>query len=384
MDTGRHNPWRSLPSERVLWEGRPVRHAPRETVWTLGPLLLLCTATIPALCACLLAMEKLPGATQMLWLSVYFTAFGLLVGLAPSYLHDDCEYMLTDKRILWRRGRYQRWIDASALSYTRIHWNRRLPNVGHLELVRATPFGPLLRRQRLILRNVRDPGHVLALLRGMQSGPNLDDAELPLIDRLDPNERIVWGGAPHGWLLSVRNLATIALALGVLASGWHYSGRAWAVLLHLEGLGLQVRSWTWLLMFSMSVMSSLLMLGIGALLLWHGLWRARALGHQTEYVITDRRVVIRRGRTELYLNRRYIVDAAVVRVGNGVRHLYLILDSPEGRALSDSGALTGLPPARDIVAPVLYELNDADAVRRLLLAAPANSPGPAPGFEDAA
>ena len=113
------------------------------------------------------------------------------------------------------------------------------------------------------------------------------------------------------------------------------------------------------------------MLSVGGTLLWHGLWRARALGRETEYVVTDRRVLIRRGRTELSLDRRSIVDVAIVPSAKGCRHLYLILDAPEARALSDSGALTPLPPPRDLVLPVLYELRETDRVRELLLGEPA-------------
>jgi hypothetical protein len=47
--------------------------------------------------------------------------------------------------------------------------------------------------------------------------------------------------------------------------------------------------------------------------------------------------------------------------------VFLILDAPEARALSDSGAMMPMPPARDIVPPVLYELKDTDQVCELLL-----------------
>jgi hypothetical protein len=79
-------------------------------------------------------------------------------------------------------------------------------------------------------------------------------------------------------------------------------------------------------------------------------------------------MLIRRGRTELSIDRRTIVDVAVVPVVDGCRHLYLILDAPEARALSDSGAMLPLPPARDLVPPVLYELRDTDDLCELLLA----------------
>ena len=147
-----------------------------------------------------------------------------------------------------------------------------------------------------------------------------------------------------------------------------YGGQAWGVLVDLERLGLQVRSWTWLLLFLATALSWSAIASVGAWLLWHGLIRARAMGRDTEYVLTNRRVLIRRGRTELSLDRKGIVDVAVVEVADGCRHLFLILDDPEGRALSDSGAMMPLTPARDVVPPVLYELRDTEHVCELLLA----------------
>ncbi|MET0286303.1 MAG: hypothetical protein ABW352_17620, partial [Polyangiales bacterium] len=106
---------------------------------------------------------------------------------------------------------------------------------------------------------------------------------------------------------------------------------------------------------------------IGSWLIWRGLIYARALSRETEYVLTTRRVLIRRGRTELSLDRRAIVDVAVVPVSRGCRNLFLILDAPGSRALSDSGAMLPLGPARDLVPPVLYELRDAERVCALIL-----------------
>ena len=60
--------------------------------------------------------------------------------------------------------------------------------------------------------------------------------------------------------------------------------------------------------------------------------------------------------------------SADISSGRGVRHVYLILDAPGARALSDSGALLPLAPARDPVPPVLYELREAERVCELLLA----------------
>jgi hypothetical protein len=106
-------------------------------------------------------------------------------------------------------------------------------------------------------------------------------------------------------------------------------------------------------------------LGVGGGLVWWGTVRARAEGRDTEYVVTDRRVLIRRGLTELSLDRSRIFDVAELRTVFGRKHVFFILDGPEGRALGDSGALSGLLPARDLVPPVLYDLDDVGALRTL-------------------
>lgn len=359
--------FRLLPSEKVLWHGRPAKHAARDPAWWLGALLLFSFATIAALFAGLLVVAELPGARQTGWMAVYLTLWGSAVVIAPYFLHHPCEYLVTDMRVMWRRGRLTRWVDRNAISYARIVWNHATPGVGHLELVRATPFGPLSRKQRLKLLHVSAPDRVYAVIRGVQPTEYLGDPDLPITDRLDAHEHVVWGGGPEGYLLGWRDLVTAGLGFLVLWLAVRYGAQASGVLIDLEGLGLQVRSWTWLLLFLATALSFSVIASAGTTLVWHGLIRARAMGHKTEYVLTNHRVLIRRGRTELYLDRSSIVDVAVVPVADGCRHLYLILDAPEARALSDSGAMQPLAPARDLVPPVLYELRDTERVCKLLL-----------------
>lgn len=359
--------WRLLPSEQVLWEGTPVREVARDFPFRVGPLLLSALATIAALFAALLAAAGLPGIRQMALVAAYLGVVASALWLAPRFLHDECEYLITDRRVLWRRGAYQRWIDRQGLSYARVLWNPTTLGVGHLELVRATPFGPLSRKQRLVLHNLQAPDRALAHIRGVEPVANLGDPELPLTDRLDEDEAVLWGGGPQGYLLGWRDLLIALLGAVVLGLSLRYGGRALSVMVHLEHAGLAVRSLTWLLLFLANTLSWSVICGVGAWLVWRGLFSARALSRDTEYVVTSRRVLIRRGRTELSLDRKEIVDVAVVPVGLGCRNLFLILDAPGARALSDSGAMTPLGPARDIVPPVLYELRDADQVCQLLL-----------------
>jgi hypothetical protein len=362
--------WRLLPSEKVLWHGGPAPGAARDPIWWLAALLLYALGIVAGLFSGLLWIAELSGARQIGLMSVYLGLWATAVVVAPHFLHQRCEYLVTDRRVMWRRGRMTRWIDRHAISYGRIVWNRITPGVGHLELVRATPFGPLARMQRLKLMHLAAPDRVYACIRGVDPSPLLGDPDLPLTDRLDPGEEVLWGGGPQGWMLGWRDLTSALIGAFVLWLGVRYGSQALGLLVDLERLGLQVRSWTWLLLFLATALSFSVIAGAGASLIWHGIFRARALGRETEYVLTDRRVLIRRGRTELSLDRRSIVDVAVVPIVDGCRHLYLILDAPEARALSDSGALQPLSPARDLVPPVLYELRDTEDLCALLLSKP--------------
>lgn len=359
--------WRLLPSERVLWHGLPVPEVRRDPGWTLGAMLLYAFAAIAASFSALLFVAELGGARQTGLMAVYFAALATSVLVAPRYLHDSCQYLVTEHRVMWRRGTYTRWIDRRAITYARITWNPSAPGIGHLELVRATPFGPLARRQRIKLLNVVAPDRVYAIIRGVAPAGTLGDPELALTDRLDDGERVLWGGGPQGYLLGWRDILTSLLGVAVTWLALRYGAQAWGVLIDLERLGLEVKSLVWLFLFIATTLSFSVIAGIGSWLMWHGHIRARALGHDTEYVVTNRRVLIRRGRTELSLDRRSIVDVAVVPVADGCRHLFLILDAPEARALSDSGAMMPLSPARDLVPPVLYELRETESVCALLL-----------------
>src|ERR1700712_4960570 len=193
--------WRLLPPAQVLWNGQAVSCVARALPWRIGPLLLAAIATIAALFGGLLHAANLPGERQMAFVAFYLIAFACALWLAPHFLHDQCEYVLTDRRVLFRRGRFQRWIDRQGLSYSRVIWNDSTPGVGHLELVRATPFGPLMRKQRLVLFNLQAPDRVLALVRGVEPMAQLGDGDLGLTDRLDEGETALWGGSPQGLLL---------------------------------------------------------------------------------------------------------------------------------------------------------------------------------------
>lgn len=358
--------FRLLPSEQVLWEGGPHRGVPRDRRWRLGPALLVMVAAIAGLFAGLLVLVELPGAMQTAMVALYLVLAAVAVWVAPSFLLDPCRFVVTDRRVLWKRGRLRRSIDRHALSYARIVWHPRDATIGHLELVRAVPFGPLSRKQRLVLHDLKAPDAVLSIIRGVEPSPNAGDVTTSLTDRLDPGEEVLWGAGPEGLLVDWRHVVTTLMGLAVLFVGLPTGLRSAVILADLEEHGLPMSSWTWVLLFASIALTAVLLLSIGLGLAWHGVLRARAMGHDTEYVLTDRRLLIRRGRTELSVDRTRIVDVAETTSWRGVTNLYLVLDGPDARALADSGALGTIAPSRDSVPPVLYELRDPGRLRSLL------------------
>jgi hypothetical protein len=340
---------------------------PRDRRWRLIPLLLGTMAVIAGLFAALTMLVGLPGMRQITMVAVYFLSFAIAVWLAPSFLFDPCRFVITDRRVIWKRGNIRRSIDRHALTFVRIRWHPSVPTVGDLELVRAVPFGPLARKQRLVLHDLHAPDAVLAIVRGVEPGAHCGDASTSLTDRLEPGEEVLWGAGPEGLLVDWRNVATTLLGLAVLLIGLPTGLRSAVILGELEEHGLRMSSLTWVLLFTAMALTATLILSVGLILAWHGILRARAMGHDTEYVLTDRRILIRRGRTELSIDRARIVDVAETPGWRGLTTLYLVLDGPEAKALADSGALRTIAPSRDSVPPVLYELRDPSGLRSLLI-----------------
>ena len=356
-----------LPNEVVLWSGRPERDVARDGFWVVTPAIALSVAIIAGLFTVLLAVANLPGWQGSAAVVCYSAVLGLGSLLAPRYVLDPCEFVVTDRRVIWQRFRSTRWVERDAISFARIRWHRNVPGVGQLELVRSVPFGPLSRSQRVVFHDLRSPDAVLAIVRGAELAERTSDAQVPLVERLDLGESVAWGAGPEGSLIGARDIATAVVGVVIVLGGIVYAGAAGRVLLGLESIGLAPGSLVWTLLFCALAATFLLLVFVGGVLVWWGTARARAEGRDTEYLVTDRRVLIRRGRTELSLDRARVFDVAARPTLFGLTHAFFILDGKEARALGDSGALSGLLPARDAVPPVFYELRDVEALRELLI-----------------
>lgn len=358
--------WRLLPNETVLWHGRPAQ-VPTPRPVLLVTVLLNTFGLIAALFAGLLAVADLSGASTLLGFAALLGASGIAYLLVDRQRIDGCEYLLTNQRVLWRREPFRRQMDRASISFGRLRHHPTVALVADIELVVAVPFGPLLRKQRLVLHAVRDPDSVFALIRGVAGASYCDDTDLPLIERLDPGEAILWAGRPEGGHWGWRELTTALLGatVGVLALAYGFN--ASKILIDLETIGLPVRSLTWLLFFLPVLLSWVAMFSVGVGLLWWGLVRAYQLAMDTDYLLTDRRMLVRRGRVELSIDRRQIVDLVASETRAGLWDAFLMLDSPRGRALGVSGALGPFLPSRDGVPPILYAIRDLDGLKRHLL-----------------
>jgi hypothetical protein len=363
-----HRSFRLLPSEQILWHGKPKLGVPRQGIWVVVPAAFVTLAVIVALFAGLIAAAAIPAVRSTAFLAFYLLVTGVAAWFAPRAWLDRCQYLITDRHVIWKRGQVRRVIERNAITYGRIRWHRSEPGVGSLELVRAAPFGPLSRKQRLLLHDLEAPDHVFALLRGTQPSEFAGYGDVPLTDRLDRDERVIWGSAPAGYLMGRSELLTASLGALVLGVAFVYVHRMASLILELERVGLPVQSWTWVMLFLAIVISGVVICGAGATLVWHGLWGARAAGASTEYILTNRRVLIRRGGTELSVDRSRIVDVAELPCTGDLRNLFLILDGLGATALDDSGALGLLPAPRAAVLPVLYEVRDRELFRSLLFA----------------
>jgi len=81
-----------------------------------------------------------------------------------------------------------------------------------------------------------------------------------------------------------------------------------------------------------------LLLVMSAWLVYLGIARKALLDRRTSYLVTDKRVLLQRGRMEIHLDRRLVVDVMDRDGLYGDKDVYLVLDGPQSRAVATNGA----------------------------------------------
>ncbi len=362
----------------IFWEGRPreVRSSP---LMRLVGNLAYGLGVISMAFAIVRGMSLDTWTPGTLFFALWSVTLGALVHGLPTWWLGGATYRVTRDHVIWSRGPFRRAIERRAISYARILWSERTGNVGTLELVRAVPTGALHRRLALRLEGIESPDGVWAIIRDAHDVAAAGHGDLPLTQRLDRGEHILWAARPlptlraylpvgsNQWSLVAITFALFGLAIAL-------SVRGLSILERLASAGFATQR--------IPFVALVIGMGLGVLsVLFVGLFvaqtallhRARTL-HQTRYLISNKRVLIQRGREELHLDRRMIVEVIETPAGTGTQNLFLVLDGPRARALASSGAFGEKTEHTVELVPVFEWVQDGDGAKHALERRPPSLP----------
>jgi len=363
----------SLFNETILWSGRPrVVRASLGAKVLAGVCAVISLVTLSFAVIVRVSLHAQVGG--MILFALWCAAIALAAWRIPIVWRSGVEYIITEKHIIWRRGRVRRSIDRSAISYAVIRWDAKESDMGDLVLVRAVPTGALRRTLKLTLSAVTGPDRLWAIVRGMTPCAPLGQGTRPLGQRLDPGERVLWSGIPLASAWTSRRLGTAVISLAVSLTAVHVLVRAVPSLHRVLRLHALPPAMLALLIFGVAL-TVLLLVAVAVFVGYASLVRPVLLARKTLYAVTDRRVLIRRDREELHLERgriAYVIAAPARRLHD----VFLVLDGPQARALAPSGAFAsfGREEGEGALLPVFARIEDAETVGEILQSAHDVSP----------
>jgi hypothetical protein len=355
----------SLFGERVLWQGRC--RASAVPISEKAMALAAAAVSVITLCYAVVVSQSLDVPVGgMVLFAAWCASLALGAWRVPMWWRAGVRYLITERHVIWQRGRVRRSIETAHVSYALIRWSASDPSLGDLVLVRAVPTGALHRTLSLTLSDVEAPDRLWALIRGVEPSAPLGCGERPLAQRLDPGERVLWSGAPLASPWTPRRLVTAvlgaALALTFVVSLVR-SAHSLARVLRLHALTPTLA----VLFVGGACVAMLLLLTVAVVVAYAAFVRPLRLARSTRYFVTDARVLIRRGEEELSLDRSriaFVIDAPWKKLHD----VFLVLDGPQARALASSGAF-GEGDGVEGLRPVFTAIDDADTVGRILRAA---------------
>lgn len=356
--------------------------------WIGAPKLL----TVPPACKVIAAVSATVSLVTLAFAVVVATGLGLPVGSLlvvsvwggsiavaawrlPLWFRSSVRYTVTEKHVIWQRGRLRRTIERDAISYAVIRWKPSLLGVGDLVLERAVPTGALRRTLSITFADVEAPDRLWAIVRGLTPSPPLGDGSRPLAQRLDEGERVLWTALPHASRWTPRRIATALGASIVAASAVLLVARSAPPVARILRHHLLSPVISGFLVGGVSL-AVLLLASVALAIGYASVVRPVLLARRTRYYVTDRRVLIVRGAEELHLDRQriaYVITApwrGVLQLAGGPeaptrRDLFLVLDGPQARAFSPSGAFGGGGDEERLV-PMFAAIDDADTASELL------------------
>jgi hypothetical protein len=332
--------------------------------------LLFATSLVSTLFAVVVALALGVAPTATLLFAAWMATLGLACWHGPKLWLSRVRYLVTENHVIVQRGPFRRTIERRAISFARIFWHPRHPGVGDIELVRAVPTGALRRRLTLRLSGLAAPTRVWAIVRGSEDVTPVGRDDRPLAQRLDRGERVVWSARPRASLRAYlphgrREWMLLALAAFLVAVMVRLVARSIPNLSRLADAGLATSSLPFVALVGGLALTLIMLGAIAGYLVHDAVIRPGRLVGQTRYLVTNRRVLIQRGREELHLDRDKIVDVIDAPAGDGVRTVFLVLDGPRARALAASGAF-GETPRGPELRPVLEAVEDAEGLAHIL------------------
>lgn len=350
-----------------------------EVVWTGGPktvsvplsfkIVAVVSATVSVVSlafAIVIATGLRISASSLLMFSAWSAMVALGAWRLPLWFRASARYVVTERHVIWQRGRLRRSIERSAISYAIIRWNGN-SGVGDLVLERAVPTGALRRTLSVTLADVEAPDRLWAIVRGLTPSATLGDGVRPLAQRLDDGERVLWTTTPLASRWTARRIATAAGGAAMAGTAALMLARVLppvAKVLRQHALP-PITSGVFVGAVALAL---LLLVSVAVWIGYVAIWRPVRLARATRYFVTDRRVLIRRGAEELHLDRQriaYVITApfSQTRDGDTRRDLFLVLDGKDARAYSPSGAFGG---DQDKLVPMFAAIEDADSATELL------------------
>jgi hypothetical protein len=350
--------------ERIVWQGTgqavSALLAEKALAWAA------CAVSAVTLCYAVVVAESLDVPVGgMVLFAGWCASLALVAWRLPIWWRSGVRYFVTERHVIWQRGRLRRSIEIGQISYALVRWSTRDPRLGDLVLVRAVPTGALRRTLSLTLTDVEAPDRLWAIVRGVEPSAPLGYGERPLAQRLDPGERVLWSGSPRASPWTARRAVT-AVSGAVLAFSFVVSLRRsvhWLIrVLRLHALTPTLA----VFLVGGASLAMLLLLAVAIVVGYAAFVRPLRLARRTRYFVTDARVLIRRGEEELSLDRSriaYVIDAP----WKNLHDVFLVLDGPQARALAPSGAFGG-DDSGDALRPVFTAIDDWDTVSQILRA----------------
>ena len=352
----------SLYGERILWQGRSLA----VTVPFTQKVMAIVAAVVSAVTLCyavVLAKSLDIPVGGMVLFAGWCAVVAVGAWRIPIWWRSQVEYIVTDKHVIWRRGRIRRSIDSGQISYALVRWSSQSPSMGDLVLVRAVPTGALRRTLSLTLHDVDAPDRLWAIIRGIEPGAPLGSGDRPLAQRLDPGERVLWSASPLASPWTMKRAVTAAAGALLAAAFVRSLVRAvpsLAKVLRQHALPPPLAA----VLVGGAALGMLLLLAVAVGVAYAAFVRPVRLARATRYFVTTLRVLIVRDDEELSLARSriaYVIDAPYRKLHD----VFLVLDGPQARALAPNNAF-GTEDRDDALRPVFAAIADAETVGEIL------------------